>query len=325
MLESADYAHSVHKLRPDIVVGMGDVLFGHTPGVKRADKMGDRTLAWMKALIAAMEDREGGTPNIALFAPILPIEAEQQKYYLYPLEDELAETISGLALYEAASVDAVPDSMRHLPRLYLGEVKGPHELLNAVALGVDIFTIPFITEATDAGIALDFRFPVKQRTDVKSLEPLGNDMWSSEHATNLDPLRYSCECYTCKNHHRAFVHHLLNAKEMLGWVLLQLHNHHIIDKFFAGIRQSLSNSSFESDRGLFEEHYAAELPAKTGQGPRVRGYQFKTKGRGEPRKNPPAYRALNDRKENLADANPLPSPGADALDLEELGFAEMLA
>ncbi len=54
---------------------------------------------------------------------------------------------------------------------------------------------------------------------------------------------------------------------------------------------------------------------------RVRGYQFKSTGHGEPKKNPLAYRKLDDRKEKLAEAA-LPSPNTDAKDLEEQGFAQ---
>ncbi len=54
---------------------------------------------------------------------------------------------------------------------------------------------------------------------------------------------------------------------------------------------------------------------------RVRGYQFKSEGKGESRRNPPAYRSLDDGKEKLAEAA-LPSPNTDAQGLENLGFAE---
>ena len=47
---------------------------------------------------------------------------------------------------------------------------------------------------------------------------------------------------------------------------------------------------------------------------RIRGYQFRSEGKGGPRKNPIAYRSLDDGKENLAEAN--------ATDLEQQGFAE---
>lgn len=55
---------------------------------------------------------------------------------------------------------------------------------------------------------------------------------------------------------------------------------------------------------------------------RVRGYQFKSEGPGEPKKNPSAYRMLDDASERLADALALPSPNADGEELEKQGFAE---
>ena len=268
MLDYTYYAEAIQKLRPDIVLGMGDVLFGHKPGVKRKDVMGDRTLVWLKELISAMKDEEDGTPRTALFAPILPIEAEQQNYYLDALQDELKDSVSGLVLYDPASVDAVPENLRSLPRLFLGAATNPHKVLDAMALGIDVFTLPFITDATDAGIALDFAFPTHSDASVQGRLPLGLDMWSFSFADDTSPLLTDCQCYTCTNHHRAFVQHLLNAKEMLGWVLLQLHNHHTVDQFFAGARDSIYSGSFEGDRAAFEQTYAAELPARTGQGPR---------------------------------------------------------
>ena len=259
MLECTDYAEAVQKLRPDIVVGMGDVLFGKKPGVKRKDVMGDRTLAWLKELIIAMGDEEDGTPKTALFAPILPIEAQQQTYYLDGLQYELRDNVSGLVLYDSASVESIPESLHSLPRLYLGDATSPHKLLDAIALGIDIFTVPFIPDATDAGIALDFSFPVCSDARFEGRLPLGIDMWSSTFASDVSPLLKECQCYTCTNHHRAFVHHLLNVKEMLGWVLLQLHNHHIVDEFFIGARNSVRNGSFEGDRAMFEKIYAIEV------------------------------------------------------------------
>ena len=259
MLDCDGYVEAIEKLRPDIAVGMGDIPFGHKPGVKRRDVMGDRTLAWLKKLISAMDGERDGQSRTALFAPILPIEAKLQAYYLEPLQDELKDSVSGLALYDLASVDAIPENLRGLPRLFLGDVTNPHQLLNAIALGVDIFTIPFIPDATDAGIALNFFFPVHGDAMSEGRLPLGIDMWSSTFADDVSPLSTDCQCYTCTNHHRAFVHHLLNAKEMLGWVLLQLHNYHIVDKFFIGTRKSTRNGSFEDDCVMFEKMYATEV------------------------------------------------------------------
>lgn len=320
MLENDDYVEATQILRPDVVLGMGDVVFGHQPGVKRVDKMGDRTLSWMNELIAGMKDEESETPGTALFAPILPIEPEQQSYYLDALQDELKDDISGLVLYDAGSIEAIPRALQHLPRLWLGESNSPHRILDQIAAGVDIFTISFITEATDAGISLDFSFTDISRNSTDLPLPLGIDLWSHIHATSLTPLRSNCICYTCTYHHRAFIQHLLNAKEMLGWVLLQLHNHHIIDLFFVAVRQSIQNCSFEDHKKAFRKTYEAELPAKTGQGPRVRGYQFKS-SMGEVKKNAVAYRPMDNGQEKVAEGV-VPCPGADAGDLEQHDFAE---
>ena len=273
MLGCEDYVEAVQKLRPDIVIGMGDVLFGHKPGIKRMDRMGDRTLAWVNDLVKGMEDKDQGTPNTVLFAPILPIDKDWQKWYFDTLTDELREKISGLVLYET-SIEAVPEKLQHLPRLYIGELSGPHRLLDAIAAGIDLFTIPFTNEATDAGIALAFSFAAPLPADNASSQerqiplPLGLDLWSTYYATNQSPLGNGCTCYACSSHHKAYVQHLLNAKEMLGWVLLQVHNHHTMDVFFAEVRRSIAEGTFERHSKAFQKTYQHELPAKTGQGPR---------------------------------------------------------
>ena len=336
-LESTQYAEAVQKLKPDIVFGMADVV-DTRPGVKRLEKMGDRTQSWLRDLIDAIEADEAGKSDISLFAPILPIEAEQQSYYLQALEEDFAEDISGLVLHDTSSVFSIPKSLSHLPRFLIANSPSPHKLLDAVAVGVDVFTVPFVGEATDAGIALDFSFPAQEPDFSGTLLPLGLDMWSAAYAVDTTPLLDGCDCYTCSNHHKAYLQHLFSAKEMLGWTLLQIHNHRVMDNFFAGVRQSIEQNTFDKDVGMFARTYEYELPEKTGQGPRyfpymylhsgmlltlsrIRGYQYKSEGKGEPRINPPAYRSLNDGEEKLAEAV-LPSPDIDAHDLEQQGFAE---
>ena len=266
-LESVDYVEAVQKLRPDIVLGMSDVV-EHKPGIKRINKMGDRTEAWLKDLVEGVLDRDDGTPGSAIFAPILPIEEEQQLYYLQTLQEDYYHKISGLVLHNARSIASIPASLRHLPRVCTADLGSPHRLLEAISYGIDLFMLPFVGQATDAGIALDFSFPAPDLTGASKSLPLGIDMWSTSHAMDTAPLRKGCCCYTCSNHHRAYLQHLLSAKEMLGWVLLQLHNHHVMDVFFEGIRQAIQGNRFEEAHRGFCRTYEADLPARSGQGPR---------------------------------------------------------
>lgn len=271
-LEILDYITAACRLRPDVVIGCSDVVYGEARsrlGSKRKERMCERTLAWMKALIlgVAKEQAESEAAMI-VWAPILPIESNLQREYLeYLEEEETRRKLGGIALYDVGSVDTIPTILKPLPRLAMTEPEGPQRLLHELELGVDVVCIPFLTKATDAGVALNFKFPAPTSKDPKG-SGLGTDMWSTLHVTDLSPLDLDCQCYTCTHHHRAFVHHLLSTKEMLGWVLLQIHNHATADAFFDGVRQSIGKGIFREDVDRFETFYEADIPVGTGSGPR---------------------------------------------------------
>jgi len=298
-ISSEYYAAAANLLHPDIVVGLADIPFGQEAvGLKRKDKMSDRTLSWMRDIIAKRGNiKEGMEHPYSIFAPILPISKELQSWYLEHLMEEMVDQISGVAIYDTGLIDELPEQLTHLPRLSFHNPSSPHDLLRQISLGLDLFTVPFISLATDAGIALDFTFPAPTKStspDGSSRQSLGIDMWNAEHATSVTPLTEGCKCYACTKHHRAYIQHLLSAKEMLGWALIQFHNHSILDAFFAGVRASISAGTFEQDVLAFQAFYEPQLPEKTGQGPRVRGYQYGSQENAKPnKKNPKAYRPLN--------------------------------
>ncbi|KAF2469624.1 tRNA-guanine transglycosylase [Lindgomyces ingoldianus] len=294
-ISSEYYAAAARKLQPDIVVGLADIPFGQeTIGSRRKDKMSDRTETWTRDIIAKRNTIEKGTPRYNVFAPILPIEKELQSWYLEHLLDDMVDKISGVAIYDSHLLDQLPEELQPLPRLSFDNPTSPQALLRQVGLGMDLFTVPFVTEATDAGIALEFTFPAPQKTNGAERRSLGIDMWQNEHSESVIPLTEGCKCYACTKHHRAYIQHLLGAKEMLGWVLIQLHNHEILSAFFAGIRNSIETNNFEQDVAAFEVFYEPKLPEKTGSGPRVRGYQFQAQEHGKStKKNPKAYKPLS--------------------------------
>ena len=275
-LESKDYVDAVRSVRPDIVLGMGDLVLGRKAGLKRVVKMADRTAAWTEQMVAGIRDFKERALEVhqsAFFAPILPVEGEIQSVYLDHLQDEWRDHVEGLTFYNASSASILPETLLGLPRLSVDEPKSPQEVLRNVSFGMDVLTIPFIGAATDSGIALDYAFPCPPASQQESPRSLGMDMWSTQFSTDLSPLRSGCPCYTCSKHHRAYIQHLLSAKEMLGWVLLQIHNYQILDEFFAGIRSSINNGTYERDTQRFEKVYERGLPEKTGQGPRYIFYR----------------------------------------------------
>ena len=304
------------KLRPDIVIGVADIPFGaETYSKKRSETMTDRSPHWMTAQTKAFATAD--TPA-ALFAPILPLPVAQQRWYLDELANHVPDTIKGLAVYDAFALEDLPKSLDVLPKISFSKADSPQAILRQIAQGLDVFTIPFISTASDAGIALEFSFPGPLGEDTTP-QPLGIDLWLESHAADLSPLSRACTCYACTDHHRAFVRHLLSAKEMLGWGLLQVHNHHVVDLFFDQIRKSIERGTFDQDCLTFERLYEPTLPAMTGEGPRyaslrhvylpvthdisrLRGYQYRSEGPGEVKRNKAAFNTLDDVKARVAES-----------------------
>ncbi|KAJ5741756.1 hypothetical protein N7533_011165 [Penicillium manginii] len=324
-LPAHQYLDSVRSLKPDIAIGLADIVYGREPGVKRRAKMVDRTHAFTQDALERLYGKAVPAEqkaSAAYFAPVLPLDNAQQSLYLDDLQDELKSRISGLALYESASLSQIPESLGALPRLLLSQPGSPHDLLREVSLGGDLMTLPFVGECSDAGIALDFTFPAPSDATVSASEPraLGIDLWSADNAKDVSALSEGCECYACRKHHRAYFNHLLNAKEMAAWALLQMHNYHVMDLFFAGVRDSIQRGTFEEDMRSFTRVYAPELPQRTGEGPRLRGYQLQA---GPHKRGPRVYGRLDDVSQKFAESqSSIATPDTDASGLEHHGFAQ---
>ncbi|KAI2466543.1 tRNA-guanine transglycosylase [Annulohypoxylon bovei var. microspora] len=350
-LKNKEYYRAVKRLQPDIAIPLADLTFGNShigeklPHPKRQLRMAERTEDWLAEFIKLRNAEDSDeTMKCGVFAPLLPVSYPMQWEYISRLSQDYIEHLSGLAVYDAG---IFPDLIGHsslnpLPRLSMDFITSPHEILRQIRLGLDVFTVPFINTTSDAGIALIFSFP-PPAPSASGLHPMGIDMWSQDHQASLNPLIDGCECYACTKHHRAYLQHLLNAKEMLGWTLLQIHNHHVLDDFFKGIRATLTAepSTFERDCEAFYKTYEFELPRGTGERPRARGYHFKTDGT-QSKMNPPAWEkygeggtedpALAGEMAGLAvtgataegkETPVVPDPNADAEDLDKKGFAEI--
>lgn len=210
-LEINDYIRAIKHLRPDAVLAVPDIP-SRAPGKNRFPKMVDRTELWLETLL-----REVGV-STPVFAAVLPLERDQQRVYINGLEEK-AEELKGIAFYDSSVATDMPEGLKELVRLAVDDPKNPHSVLAAVGRGIDVFNLGFLNEVTDAGIALEFEFPGVAGGEQK---PMGWDLWETKYATDVSPLVEGCECYTCRKHHKAYIQHLLNAKEMTAWVLLQM-------------------------------------------------------------------------------------------------------
>jgi len=123
------------------------------------------------------------------------------------------------------------------PRYLMG-VGTYREMAVAIASGVDLFDCVIPTRLGRHGTAM----VAGERLNLKNAR-------FREDKLPLDP---NCDCYTCKNFSRAYLNHLIKSKEMLGYILLSIHNIAELINFTRKIRQAIIEDRFtiEFDRWL---------------------------------------------------------------------------
>lgn len=127
------------------------------------------------------------------------------------------------------------------PRFLHGVLR-PEFILRAALRGIDVFDASLAHAATEVGSALVFSctcdkdLTLMLEGDLLDRE-LEMDMKDRRHQEEFVPLLENCACYACGNFTRAYIHHLLNTGEMLGQVLLSLHNIHHFLGFLKAVRK----------------------------------------------------------------------------------------
>jgi queuine tRNA-ribosyltransferase len=110
------------------------------------------------------------------------------------------------------------------PRYLMG-VGRPEDILEAIVRGVDMFDCVLPTRNGRNASAFTGAGPLRLR--------------NSRHKRDPAPLESDCPCYTCRRFSRAYLHHLFLAEEMLGPILLSLHNVAFYCRLMDGVRQAI--------------------------------------------------------------------------------------
>ena len=67
------------------------------------------------------------------------------------------------------------------------------------------------------------------------------DLTEEKYVRDVRPLLVGCTCHACRHHTRAYIHHLIRAKEMLGEILMYGHNQHQLIRLFDVCRDMKKN------------------------------------------------------------------------------------
>lgn len=146
--------------------------------------------------------------------------------------------IGGVSVGEPAALihDIVAVTTPFLPwekPRYLMGVGTYREMVNAIAHGIDLFDCVIPTRLGRHGTAL-----------------VQGDRWNLKNACfreDFTPLDASCPCYCCQNFSRAYLSHLIRSREILGYLLLSLHNVTELIRFTQRIRTAILEDRFTTE------------------------------------------------------------------------------
>ena len=215
------------------------------------EKSLDRTFAWAKRCISEHEKltlQRSHRPYQALFGVVQGAQYEDLRRKA--AKDLASLDFDGFGIGGALDknqlgtivnwvTEELPvDKPRHL--LGIGE---PDDLFIGAENGADTFDCVAASRVArnNAVYGLDGRFNI-------SVSAFKND---------FSPIDESCGCYTCKNYTKAYLNHLIRAKEMLGATLLTIHNEFFIVNLVAKMRQSIINGNFFDFKEEFLGRYYA--------------------------------------------------------------------
>ena len=144
--------------------------------------------------------------------------------------------VGGLAVGEKTEdmYETLDNVVPYLPQnkpTYLMGVGTPANILEAVDRGVDFF---------------DCVYPSRNGRHGNVYTNHGKiNLFNKKYELDSRPIEEGCNCPTCRNYSRAYVRHLLKAKEMLGMRLCVLHNLYFYNIMMDEIRQAIEQGRYK--------------------------------------------------------------------------------
>jgi len=201
----------------------------------------DRTHRWAERCLKARTRDDQALFGIIQGGVQADLRAESAKFIASL--DTPGIAIGGLSVGETkeemhAMLDVINPLLPENKPRYLMGIGTPEDLINGVLRGVDIF---------------DCVLPTRLARHHSAFSPEGRlNLMNAAFARDQRPIDETCDCYTCQTFTRAYIRHLIVAKELLAGTLLSIHNLRALIRLMEQIRGYIT-------KGTFEEHAPALL------------------------------------------------------------------
>ena len=233
-----------NDLGADIIMAF-DECVGYPAEYEYTKQSMQRTTRWAKRCILAHKNTE----KQALFGIV---QGGMYKYLREISAKDLVEldfpgyAIGGLSVGEPKDlmIDILNFTTQFLPKnkpRYLMGVGSPDYLLEAAMAGVDMCDCVLPTRIARNGTALTSKGKVVVRNATYEKD-----------FTTLDD---ECDCYTCRNYTKAYIRHLIKAKEILGVRLLSIHNLKFLTNLMERVRIEIEHDNLLNFKNEFYKKY----------------------------------------------------------------------
>ena len=145
----------------------------------------------------------------------------------------------GLELLKKVVAMTAPFLPEEKPRYLMG-VGLPEDILESVERGMDMFDCVIPTRYARSATLFTNRGRIR--------------LTHKNYRRDFFPVEPNCNCYTCRNFTRAYLHHLFNANEVLSAILASIHNVHFYLDLMARCRAAIEQQSF----GAFKREFLGE-------------------------------------------------------------------
>ncbi len=244
-----------HKLGADIMFAFDELTTLQNSRAYQEESL-ERTRLWAMRCVAEHERltaERSHRPYQALFGVIQGANYEDLRRKA--CRDLGALEFDGFGLGGALEKDELGTIVRwcteelpeNKPRHLLG-ISEPDDLFWAIENGADTFDCVSPTR-----VARNSAF----YTDEGRLNLSG-----AKYKRDFTPLQDGCDCYTCLNYSRAYIHHLYKAKEMLSHTLISIHNERFIVRMVDRARAGIEDGTYVERREEALRKYYGEVPER---------------------------------------------------------------
>jgi queuine tRNA-ribosyltransferase len=221
-----------NRLGADIIMCF-DECAPHGAGIQQLKTTVERTIRWAERCKRAHSNSkqllfaivQGGTnPELRTHCACELVKLDFDGY-----------AIGGLSVGEGHEdmIKTVAHTTQQLPKdkpRYLMGVGRPADIIAAVKAGVDMFDCVLPTRNGRNAFAFTENGPVRLRNNA--------------HINDPRPIEGDCDCYCCKNFSRGTLRHFFNVGEMLGPILVSLHNLRFYQRLMTKIRELIEKNEF---------------------------------------------------------------------------------